>query len=59
MLSTVSGSSLLLSFVSISPATEKALSDGTSVAGMHKYFFASCAMAGNLKIMTLKIQVQG
>ena len=49
MWSTVSGSSDARSFVTVRPAVEKARSEGTSVAGTHKYAFAMLANSGNLK----------
>ena len=35
-----------LFFETSSPAFENALSDGTDVAGMHRYFFNNCVKCG-------------
>ena len=49
ILSTVEGSSDALNLVTVRPAVENALSEGTSVAGMLRYSFAKADMVLNLK----------
>ena len=39
--------------VTVSPAAENTLSDGTDVAGMHKYLFANFANLGNRTPLSL------
>ena len=49
-ISKCSGVSRLLFLLKISPATEKTLSDGTLVAGIHKYLLESLYNVGNFSL---------